>query len=152
MFPRFHNFTAYLLLAAWPMTIGLATGWHVHTHVVTCDAEDCQQAADTHDHGGHEHAHHSHEHHHGHGHSHSHHDEKSGASEESNDPCPTCPHDSEDCQSCQVLALSGTVFTITLVEPDIEVLASADSFVRSLISSRVPTCFYLRGPPAWIAV
>ena len=155
MFSRFHKSTSYLLLAAWPMMIGLATGWHVHSQLVNCECEECQQELSqvehthhdhTHDHSDHGHSHHKHSHSHDTG------LEQNTSSNETDDPCPTCPHDSEDCQSCQILALTGSVFAVTFVEPESKPFATEDSLVESLLSSLNPSCFYLRGPPAGIAV
>ncbi|MDB4679489.1 MAG: hypothetical protein P8M30_02275 [Planctomycetaceae bacterium] len=153
MFSRFHKSTAYLLLAAWPTMIGLATGWHVHSHEVNCESEECQQELShlEHTHHGHTHSHHGHSHH-NHSHSHDTGPENNTSSNKTNDPCPTCPHDSEDCQSCQILALTGSVFAVTFVEPECELMVSEDSLVESLISALAPSCFYLRGPPAGIIV
>lgn len=140
---RQRHITAILLLAVWPMTLGLATGWHIHSHSGDCSGGECvstdARIAHSHDH-----------HHHGHDHSHEHH--HAPAQQPENDRSPTPPHNSEDCQSCQILALTGASFLPVLVESGGEILERLNTPCFSSPTLDAPSCFHLRGPPAEIAV
>lgn len=135
--------TAVLLLAVWPMTIGLATGWHVHSHSGDCSGDHCVPAVA-------EHAH-SHDHHHGHEHSHDH-DHHAPAERPEKDHSWPIPHESEDCQSCQVLALTGTTFAPVAMESNGELLERIEASPQKSSSLAAPSCLHLRGPPARIVI
>ncbi|MBD3672960.1 MAG: hypothetical protein HUJ26_05480 [Planctomycetaceae bacterium] len=142
MIQQRHHLTALLLLAVWPMTLGLATGWHVHVHPGDCVGDDCHSPV----------AQHAHLHgHHGHGHSHAHHHAAPPTSSEENHSSPT-PHDSEDCPSCQILALTGTTYVPVSIESSGELLECLEVSPQTLFSLDAPTCFHLRGPPGGIAL
>jgi len=145
---RFRKITACLLLAVWPITIGLATGWHVHDHGGACESGRCSQDLAETDHPDHSRVGH---HHAGHTHSHQLADPHRALGENSpENPAP--PGDSDGCRSCEILALTGSVSTIALAELEAELLQTLDVTVESLVSSLVPSCFYLRGPPAGMIV